>query len=62
MTTIIAPTGEAIGSTMMNAADYAASMRRKGWEASVLGDRVYVIPGKQLAERIAAAERQAGLR
>lgn len=62
MTTIIAPNGDAVGSTFVKPEEYASEARRRGWVATVAGDRVYIHPGFKLAAHIEAAEREAGLR
>jgi len=59
MTTIIAPNGDSVGSTFLKPEEYAADARRRGWEAMVQGNRVYLIPGKMLAAHIRQAEEQA---
>lgn len=56
MTTIIAPSGEAVGTTFCKPEEYAADARRRGWLAAVHGERVYLQPGKVLAAHIRAAE------
>lgn len=62
MTTIIAPNGDAVGSTFVKPEEYAADARKRGWLAQVAGNRVYIRPGFKLAAHIEAAEREAGLR
>lgn len=61
MTTIIAPNGDSLGSTFIDADEYAIQMRRKGWIATVLGDKVYAKPGKLLAAHMRQAVEQAGI-
>lgn len=56
MTTIIAPNGDVVGSTFVSPEEYAADAQRRGWIASVLGDRVYLRPGKMLSDHVAEAQ------
>lgn len=61
MTTIIAPNGDAVGTTFQKPDEVARNARARGWVATVYGERVYIQPSKPLAAHIEQAERQAGI-
>ena len=50
MTTIIAPNGDAVGGTFVKPEEYAAEARRRGWQATVLGNKVYLQPANRWQE------------
>lgn len=59
MTTIISPSGEAVGTTFSTPEEYAARARRVGWTAFVMGERVYLHLNSKLEQKVEQAERQA---
>ena len=59
MTTIIAPSGEAVGSTFLKPKDYAAQAQRRGWEVAIVGERVYLAMSKKFEAHLAQAMEQA---
>lgn len=55
MTILILPSGEAVGSSLREPEAEARRLEAAGFACVILGSKVYVRPGRDMAERMAYA-------